>query len=96
MGKDMATATLTSKGQITIPQTVRRRLGLKTGDRVDFLLEAGGRVVLKSHRIPFEELRGIVKIAKRKPVGIPEMDKAIGEAVADRFQRAARRTGTAK
>jgi antitoxin PrlF len=92
----MSTATLTSKGQITIPQTVRRRLGLKTGDRVDFLLESGGRVVLKSHRAPFEELRGIVKTARRKPVGAREMDQAIGEAVAERFQRVARRTGTPK
>lgn len=92
----MATATLTSKGQITIPQPVRRRLGLNTGDRVDFLLEAGGRVVLKSHRTPFEELRGIVKTDRRKPVDLREMDKAIGEAAADRFLRVARRTGTAK
>ena len=92
----MSTATLTSKGQITIPQTVRRRLGLKTGDRIDFLLESGGRVVLKSYRTPFEELRGIVKTASRKPVGVRQMDQAISEEVAERFQRVARRTGTPK
>jgi antitoxin PrlF len=92
----MVTATLTSKGQITIPQPVRRRLGLKTGDRVDFLFEAGGRVVLRSKRIPFEELRGIVKTARRKPVGVREMDEAIAEAVADRFLRVARRARTSK
>ena len=34
-------ATLTSKGQITIPRVVRRALGLKTGDRLEFELESG-------------------------------------------------------
>ncbi|MCI4605520.1 AbrB/MazE/SpoVT family DNA-binding domain-containing protein, partial [Pseudomonas fluorescens] len=33
----MATATLTSKGQITIPVQVRTALGLETGDRVEFV-----------------------------------------------------------
>jgi AbrB family looped-hinge helix DNA binding protein len=40
-------ATLTSKGQITLPVELRRRWGLKAGDRVDFSLEPGGRVVLR-------------------------------------------------
>lgn len=34
-------ATLTSKGQITIPQEVRQRLGLKQGDQVVFITENG-------------------------------------------------------
>ncbi|WP_369123396.1 AbrB/MazE/SpoVT family DNA-binding domain-containing protein, partial [Shewanella electrica] len=33
----MPTATVTSKGQITIPAAVRRALGLRTGDRVEFV-----------------------------------------------------------
>ena len=53
-------ATVTSKGQITIPQEVRRRLGLKQGDRVSFELE-GGNTVLKPHRNeenPFKTFEG--------------------------------------
>jgi antitoxin PrlF len=34
-------STISSKGQITLPQEIRNRLGLKAGDRVDFLVESG-------------------------------------------------------
>ena len=37
----MAFSVLTSKGQITIPKTVRTRLHLKTGDRIDFQVRNG-------------------------------------------------------
>jgi len=33
----MTTATITSKGQVTIPKDVRTRLGVDTGDRVEFV-----------------------------------------------------------
>ncbi len=42
----MSVATLTSKGQVTIPKEVRERLRLKTGDRLDFRLEEDGSVRL--------------------------------------------------
>ena len=44
----MPTATVTSKGQITIPKRVRDALHVKPGDRVDFVIEDGGRVVVRS------------------------------------------------
>ena len=43
------TATITSKGQVTIPQEVRRRLGLKQGDLITFEVE-NGLTVLKPYR----------------------------------------------
>jgi antitoxin PrlF len=39
-------STISSKGQITVPQDIRRRLGLKQGDRVEFVIEEG-RTVLR-------------------------------------------------
>ncbi|MBY0463640.1 MAG: AbrB/MazE/SpoVT family DNA-binding domain-containing protein, partial [Burkholderiales bacterium] len=38
----MSTATVTSKGQVTIPLAVRQALGLQAGSQLDFLLEPGG------------------------------------------------------
>jgi len=43
----MATAALSSKGQITIPIEVRKKLGLKTGDRIGFIENENGEFVLK-------------------------------------------------
>jgi len=42
-------AKLTSKGQITIPQEIRRRLGIRQGDQVSFEFEENG-VVIKPYR----------------------------------------------
>lgn len=55
-------STISSKGQVTVPIEVRRRLGLKAGDRVDFVYEEG-RTVLRPARIeknPFEAYVGIL------------------------------------
>jgi len=40
-------STISSKGQVTVPIEVRRRLGLKAGDRVDFVFEEDGRTIIK-------------------------------------------------
>ncbi len=39
-------STVTSKGQVTIPKPIRDRLGIKTGNSVDFQLAPDGRIVL--------------------------------------------------
>jgi antitoxin PrlF len=44
-------STLSSKGQITLPLAIRNRLGLKQGDRVDFVVEAG-RTTIRPARAP--------------------------------------------
>ena len=75
----MPTSTLTSKGQITIPREVRERLHLKTGSRVDFIVEASGQVVLKPLDSSFRSIRGIVRSRRKRPVSIKEMNEAIAQ-----------------
>ena len=52
-------STVSTKGQVTIPQDVRVRLGLKEGDRVEFINE-GEVTVIRPARVanPFESYVG--------------------------------------
>jgi antitoxin PrlF len=79
------TATLTTKGQITIPLPVRKRLRLRAGDRVDFVLNPAGDVTLRPKRVPFERLAGILGSKKQPPISIPRMDAAIEAEVRRRW-----------
>ena len=78
-GKGMRySSTISSKGQVTVPQEIRNRLGLATGDRVDFVIE-GKRTVLRpacSGPNPFEKYRGILKTF---PGGKKEINAWIGD-----------------
>ncbi|VCU67351.1 AbrB family transcriptional regulator [Pseudomonas synxantha] len=72
----MATATLTSKGQITIPVQVRTALGLETGDRVEFVELEDGKFSMIAASKTVKDLKGLI----RKPahtVSIEDMNRAI-------------------
>ena len=55
----MATATLTSKGQITIPVAVRAALGVETGDQVEFVEVAAGRYEVMAANGSVTSLKGM-------------------------------------
>lgn len=58
----MVTARITSKGQITLPKEVRRRMGIGPGDEVEFVEENGRYVLRKKVKAsPFSEYRGFLK-----------------------------------
>jgi antitoxin PrlF len=71
----MVSATLTSKGQVTLPKSVRERLGVETGDRLEFIESEQGFLVVAATR-DIRSLKGIVGRPK-KPVTIDDMNKAI-------------------
>lgn len=77
----MPTATLTSKGQVTIPAAVRNALGVDTGDRVEFIELEPGRYEVIAATLPVTALKGIVPKPKH-PVSIKDMKVAIGEHAA--------------
>ena len=74
----MTTATITSKGQVTIPKDVRSRLGIVTGDRVEFVEIQDGIFQIVAATQDVQALKGIVPKPK-KPVTIDEMNQAIAE-----------------
>jgi len=89
----MAIATLTSKGQVTIPAAIRDRLGLKTGDRVDFVVGPEGKVTLTPRKTRLEDLRGILRSTRQRAISVREMDEGIRRAAIMRWKRAARWSG---
>jgi AbrB family looped-hinge helix DNA binding protein len=72
----MATATLTSKGQITLPKEVRERLGVEAGDKVEFVETEPGvfRVVAATRDV--RDLKGVIP-KPAKPVTVEEMGRVI-------------------
>jgi len=80
----MPTATLTSKGQITLPKQVRERLRLRPGDRVDFLLDPQGEIRVRASRSDVRELKGLLHRAGRKAVSLEEMEAAVSRGAARR------------
>lgn len=84
----MTTATITSKGQITIPASVRAALHLGAGDRLDFVQISPQRFEIRPAKISVMSLKGIfAHKARSKPVSIEEMNVGIAQAVADEFRR---------
>lgn len=72
----MATATVTSKGQITIPAEVRQSLQVDAGDRVEFVQVEPGKFVLVAVSRSVTELKGMFGKPART-VSIDEMNRAI-------------------
>jgi antitoxin PrlF len=64
-----ASSTISSKGQITVPVEIRQRLGLKPGDRVEFVVENDRTVLLPPQREenPFEKYIGALPYDKPAP-----------------------------
>lgn len=72
----MTTATLTSKGQITIPAEVRQRMGLGAGDRIEFVELESGSYAIKPAIDDVRSLKGLLR-KPSQPVSVEDMNAAI-------------------
>jgi len=73
----MPTATVTSKGQVTLPRRIREALRVRPGDRIDFVLAENGEVRVRAGEVDVSELRGLLRRPGRRPVSLEAMDEAI-------------------
>ena len=74
----MPTATLTSKGQTTIPREVREFLKVKSGDKLEFKINTGDNSVsLKAANLHVSELRGLLKRDGMRPYNPAERKLAL-------------------
>jgi AbrB family looped-hinge helix DNA binding protein len=74
----MPSATVTSKGQITIPKAIRDALGLSPGDRVAFRIRKDGVVDFEPETVDIMDLFGALK-PSRRGVSIDDMKRAVVE-----------------
>lgn len=77
----MATATMTSKGQVTIPAEVRQRMGLASGDRIEFVELGAGEFAIKPAIDDVRSLKGVLRKPQR-PVSVDDMNTAIRKRAA--------------
>jgi AbrB family looped-hinge helix DNA binding protein len=77
----MASATVTSKGQITIPIEVRKELSLKPGDRIEFYKSGYGPYTIIAKNQSVQRLKGMFGKFPRV-VSVEEMNEAIEQEAA--------------
>jgi AbrB family looped-hinge helix DNA binding protein len=78
----MLESTITRKGQVTIPKTIRDRLGVKEGEKVLFVMR-GEEVVLKVVKGTILDLRGSVKPSAH-PGDFEKIRQSVKQAVGKR------------
>ena len=76
----MATATVTSKGQITLPKEVREHLGLKRGDRVDFSIDPQGDIHVRATKRRVGDLFGFLKRPGADALPLEEFDETMAQS----------------
>jgi len=83
----MPTATLTTKGQVTIPKDVREHLGVDTGDRLSFVVQPDGTVLVTPLTRHVRELDGLLRRPGRRGVSIEEMNEGVAKRMRAKFGR---------
>ncbi|MBK9001976.1 MAG: AbrB/MazE/SpoVT family DNA-binding domain-containing protein [Myxococcales bacterium] len=79
----MPAATVTSKGQITLPKEIRVRLRLEEGDRVAFRERPDGSIVLEPETLDLLSLEGRIR-PRVRGLSLDDMDAAVRRAVTKR------------
>ncbi|MDQ6680931.1 MAG: AbrB/MazE/SpoVT family DNA-binding domain-containing protein [Pseudomonadota bacterium] len=83
-------ATLTSKGQLTLPKAIRDQMKLEAGSKLDFKVEADGTLTIRPLTRSIDSLIGMFHRPGVKAASIKEMDEAIGKHVAAEDRRVLR------
>lgn len=80
----MLTSNVTSKGQVTVPVSLRRDLGIKPGGKVRFLRKGKQVIIEAANDPPLSSVFGMLKAPKGR--GIKDLDAAIAQAWDERAQ----------
>ncbi len=81
-------ATITSKGQVTVPKNIRDQLNITAGTQLDFTLNNDGTISVRPLNRTALSIVGILKRPGQKAVTIEQMNDTIAEAASERYQQA--------
>jgi antitoxin PrlF len=82
----MATATLTTKGQVTIPKKIRETLKLHSGDKIEIIGTEKGEAIIRPICKKVDEVFCKLQRSGRKAVTLEAMDDAVGKRMKDKFK----------
>jgi AbrB family looped-hinge helix DNA binding protein len=83
----MPTATMTTKGQVTIPKEIREHLKVDTGDRLSFVVQEDGSVIVQPITRDVRELSGLLRRPEQRSISLREMDEGITRRMRSKFGR---------
>jgi antitoxin PrlF len=86
--RKVAESKLTSKGQLTVPASVRGNMGIHAGDRLQFEIVGPDRmmVTVKRKRNVFDVLKALPKLHLDAPLDRAAINEAADEALAEKFK----------
>ncbi len=82
-----SSSTLTSQGRTTVPMAIRDHLKLRPGDRIDYVVEENGRVLIRSRTLDIRDLAGLLQRPGQRRLSVEEMNRTVG-----RFSRGSQTT----
>jgi len=77
-------ATLTSKGQVTLPKEIRDRLSLDAGAILDFEIQADNTIIARHVQPDARRIRGLLKSPHAAPLSVEQMDEAVSKHLRDK------------
>jgi antitoxin PrlF len=85
-------ATLTSKGQVTLPKEIRDRLQLDAGATLDFQRLPDNTITARAVKPDARRIRALLKSPHGQPLSVAKMDVAVGRLLKDKHMRRAPRS----
>jgi AbrB family looped-hinge helix DNA binding protein len=82
----MTQATITSKGQVTIPKIIRDILNLHSGDKIDFIVKENGETILKPISQKVDDVFGILSKKNNKPIKVDEMNDILRKSFKRKYK----------
>lgn len=81
----MALATLTTKGQVTIPKKIRESLKLHTGDKIEIIVTDNMEALIRPVSKKVDDIFGKLHKPGRKAVSVESMNDAVKARMKDKF-----------